>query len=859
MDVKIAFLHGTFKEDVYVCQPEGFIDAEHPSYVFKLKKALYGLKQAPRAWRFVDDILVVHVYVDDIIFGSTHPRPDIVHATCLCARYQAKPIEKHLKEVKESFIISGEPLILTQLTDYGFHFNKIPIYCDSKSAIAISFNPSSDVNAGDKPGDIDAGDKPGDVNAALEATGIFNDKDLGAEADTNNLDSSIVISPIPTTRVHKDHPKEHIIGYPTLNTQTRRMIKFSEEIAMVIQALKDPSWIEAMQEELIQFKLQDVWTLVDLPYGKRAIGSKRVFKNKLDERVARIEAIRLFLAYASFKDFIVYQIDVKSAFLYGKIEEDVYVSQPHGIEDPDFPDKVYKVKKALYGDILLVQVYVDDIIFGSKKKEMCDAFEILMHGKFQMSSIGKLTFFLGLQVKQKKDGIFISQDKYVAEILKSKDRKHSNGNFKATAKNKDGQEVDVHMYISMIGSLMYLTSLRPDVMFSVFGIQKTPAFELEAYTDSDYAGSNLDKKSTTGGCQFLGCRLISWQCKKQTVVANSTTEAEYVAASSCCGQKVKKVNDQEQIQALVDKKKVIITEDGIRSDLCFDDAEGTACLLSEAIFEGLACMGRIEAGFYGVITPLFDTMMVQDPRDIGDTPVETHQIPIFDQPLTSKPQKKQNPRRKQRNEAEVLDLQEAKAAQAKEIVALKKKVTKLNKWIKLRSRGLRRLKKFGSDDETQGRTNDDEMFRVDDIAGEEVVMDTTTGKHEEQIIEDVSTAEPVTTAAMAALKSIKPKVVVQEQEMSTTILAAATTVITAVPTPRAKGIVFHEQKQTQIPTVFSSKDKGKAKMIEPEVLIKKKDQMGIDEEYARKLEAKEQEVARLSRAQQDKEANMWIL
>ncbi|GJY48225.1 retrovirus-related pol polyprotein from transposon TNT 1-94 [Tanacetum coccineum] len=205
MDVKTAFLHGTLKEDVYVCQLKGFIDADHPSHVYKLKKALYGLKQAPRAWydelsmfllqnhffkgtidptlfirHFEDDILVVHVYVDDIIFGSTHPsRPDIVHATCICARYQANPTEKHLKEVKRIFrylqgtINIGEKLVSwsskkqdctalstaeaeyvslsaccaqvlwmrTQLTDYGFHFNKIPIYCDSESAIAISCNP----------------------------------------------------------------------------------------------------------------------------------------------------------------------------------------------------------------------------------------------------------------------------------------------------------------------------------------------------------------------------------------------------------------------------------------------------------------------------------------------------------------------------------------------------------------------------------------------------------------------------------------------------------------------------------------------------------------------------------------------
>ncbi|GJT19870.1 retrovirus-related pol polyprotein from transposon TNT 1-94 [Tanacetum coccineum] len=190
--------------------------------------------------------------------------------------------------------------------------------------------------------------------------------------------------------------------------------------------------------------------------------------------VARIEAIRLFLAYASFKDFVVYQMDVKSAFLYGKIEEEVYVSQP-----------------------------LDDIIFGSTKKSLCTEFEKMMHKKFQMSSMGELTFFLGLQVKKKEDGIFISQNKYVIEILKKfgftevKTTSTPMETQKPLLKDEDGKEVDVHLYRLMIGSLMYLTSSRPDIMFAV---------------------------------------LISWQCKKQTVVGNSTTEAEYIAASSCCGQ-----------------------------------------------------------------------------------------------------------------------------------------------------------------------------------------------------------------------------------------------------------------------------------------------------------------------------------
>nr|GFC04935.1 ribonuclease H-like domain, reverse transcriptase, RNA-dependent DNA polymerase [Tanacetum cinerariifolium] len=190
-------------------------------------------------------------------------------------------------------------------------------------------------------------------------------------------------------------------------------------------------------------------------------------------------------------------MDVKSAFLYDTIEEEVYVCQPPGFEDPKNPNKVYKVVKALYGlhqaprawyetlatyllengfqkDILLVQIYVDDIIFGATNKALCQSFEKLMKDKFQMSSMGELTIFLGLQVKQKKDGIFISQDKDVAEILKK--FRLSEGKSSSTPidaekpllKDSDGEDVDVHTYMFMIGSLMYLTSSRPDIMFAVY-------------------------------------------------------------------------------------------------------------------------------------------------------------------------------------------------------------------------------------------------------------------------------------------------------------------------------------------------------------------------------------------------------
>nr|GEZ52799.1 retrovirus-related Pol polyprotein from transposon TNT 1-94 [Tanacetum cinerariifolium] len=312
-----------------------------------------------------------------------------------------------------------------------------------------------------------------------------------------------------------------------------------------------------LESSITEEPKRKVWVLVDLPHGKRAIGTKWVFRNKKDERgiviknkarvvaqghtqekgidyegifapVARIEAIRIFLAYASFMGFMMYQMDVKSAFLYGTIEEKVYVYQPSGFEDPDHPDKVYTVVKALYG------------LHQAPKacKDLYKSFEKLMKDKFQMSSMGELTFFLGLQVKQKKDEIFISQDKYVAKILrkfgltKGKSYSTSIDTEKPLLKDLDGEDIDVHAYRSMIGSLMYLTSSRPDIMFAVCAcvhFQVTPKashlyavkrifrylkgnpnlglwypkdspFDLVAYSDSDYVGANLDRKYTTGGC-----------------------------------------------------------------------------------------------------------------------------------------------------------------------------------------------------------------------------------------------------------------------------------------------------------------------------------------------------------------------
>ncbi|GKB50168.1 putative ribonuclease H-like domain-containing protein [Tanacetum coccineum] len=423
----------------------------------------------------------------------------------------------------------------------------------SKNARNDKPQPSSDAGKKDDEGvsqeiGIDDQERPEnstqDVNTAgpittapLEAIHVdfFGDE---TELDMSNITTKYLVPSTPNTRIHKDHSLDHVIGDIQSGVLIRRMTKTSNkqgfisadyegkthedlhtylfacflsqvEPKKVIQALT----IEAMQDELLRFKLQKVWTLVDLPFSKRAIGTKWVYMNKKDKR-----------------DFVVYQMDVKSAFLYGKIEDEVYVCQPSGFEDPEFPDRVYKVEKALYGlhqalrawyetlstylldnrfqrgqidktlfnkriksDILLVQVYVDDIIFGSTKKELCTEFDKLMHKKFQMSSMGELTFFLGLQVSQKVMGL--------SSVITPMETSNP------LLKDLEAEDVDVHLYRSMIRSLMYLTASRPDIM-----------------------------KSTTEGCQFLRSMLIAWQCKKQTIVANSTTKAEYVATANCCGQ-----------------------------------------------------------------------------------------------------------------------------------------------------------------------------------------------------------------------------------------------------------------------------------------------------------------------------------
>ncbi|GJX20514.1 retrovirus-related pol polyprotein from transposon TNT 1-94 [Tanacetum coccineum] len=327
--------------------------------------------------------------------------------------------------------------------------------------------------------------------------------------------------------------------------------------------------------------------------------------------VARIEAIRIFIANAASKNITIYQMDVKTSFLNGELKEEVYVSQPKGFVDPDHPTHVYRLKKALYGlkqaprawydtlsrflldnkfskgavdptlftrktgkYILLVQIYVDDIIFALTEPKACDIFYNEMSSKFQMSMMGQMSFFLGLQVSQNPGGIFINQSKFALEILKKFGMDSCDPvdtpmvDRLKLDEDPLGIPVDQTRFRSMVGSLMYLTASRPDLVFVVcmcaryqalptkkhlealkrvfrylrgtinWGLwyPKDTAMALTAYADADHAGCQDTRRSTSGSAQFLGDKLVSWSSKKQKSTAISTTEAEYIAMSGCCAQ-----------------------------------------------------------------------------------------------------------------------------------------------------------------------------------------------------------------------------------------------------------------------------------------------------------------------------------
>ncbi|GJT94121.1 uncharacterized mitochondrial protein-like protein [Tanacetum coccineum] len=444
------------------------------------------------------------------------------------------------------------------------------------------------------------------------------DEDDGAEGDMNNLDTTIQVSPIPTTRINQDHPLDQ------------------EEPKKVIHTLKDPSCDKRLiQEDPLQFKYTRSLDLVDLPNMEKGL-------------------------YAQ-----------------GKIKEEVYVCQPPGFEDPDFPDRVYKVEKALYGLhqaprawYETLSTYLLDNGFQRGKIDKTLFIRRYKGDILLMSSKGELAFFLGLQVQQKKDGIFICQDKYVDEILKKfrftevKTASTPRETQKPLLKDEDGEEMDVHMYRLMISSLMYLTTSRPDIMFAVcqpkLGLwySKDSPFDLVAYTDSDYAGASLEIlgkrvlqqevvipwiSNTTAWNEFsstMAAAIICLATNQKFNFSKYTFESMIRNLDNLSGKflmypRFVQVFLNQQLDGLPNHKRIYIAPSHTKK-----------------IFGN---MRRVGKGFSGRVTPLFPTMVVQNQSKLGEgsaNPTNPHHTPIIIQ-LSTQPQKTQKTRKPKRKGTQV--------------------------------------------------------------------------------------------------------------------------------------------------------------------------------------------------------------
>ncbi|GJS30940.1 putative ribonuclease H-like domain-containing protein [Tanacetum coccineum] len=409
----------------------------------------------------------------------------------------------HIRFLKNKLIVTGDGLKwLFDIDSLTKSMNYVPVVADG-----LMFDSSSKISSDDEP------QPPSNAERRMKE---------GTRGMTKNTNEHGFISAVYEGKTHED-----------LHTCLFACFLSQEEPKRIAKALSDPAWVEAMQEELLQFKLQKVWILVDLPKGKRVIGTKWIFRNKKDERgiVTRNKARLVAQGYTQEEG-----IDYDEVFAHVARIEAIRLH----------PDKVYKVVKALYGlhqaprawSMLMTLSLAPD-----KQRSCCNEFEKLSKTSF-------------------------TDEFYKENYLLLRTASTPMDTEKPLLKDSDGDDVDVHLYRSMIGSLMYLTSSRPNIMFVVCAcarFQVTPKvshshavkrifrylkgqpklglwyprnspFDLVAYSNSDYVVANLERESTTGGCQFLGCILISWQCKKQTVVSTTSTEAEYVAAASCCGQ-----------------------------------------------------------------------------------------------------------------------------------------------------------------------------------------------------------------------------------------------------------------------------------------------------------------------------------
>ncbi|GKC81256.1 retrovirus-related pol polyprotein from transposon TNT 1-94 [Tanacetum coccineum] len=392
----------------------------------------------------------------------------------------------------------------------------------SSCKIGLGFDSSKASTSGTKPmtfvgssaeNETNGSTIPGSVNpSGAEKVVIVDEEDAirmnTKVVNTNNKeDESIEVEEIINMKESKNHPLDQVIGnlnQRTLRSQAQNHSDFFSFISTiepknVNETLKDESWVVAMQEELNQFIANDVWELVPLPISQSVIGTKWVFRNKLDENgiVSRNTARLVTQApkawYDRLKAFL-----IKHEYSMGMVDNTLFT-------------------KKSKSHLIIVQIYVDDIIFGSTCQNLCDDFAKIMHDEFEMSMMGELNFFLGLQIKQMEDGIFFNQSKYINEMLKkfgledSKPTKTPMSTEIKLTKDNEADSVDSSKY-------------------------QGTGIETVVYADSDHAGDYVDRKSTSGVCTFMGCCLSSWFAKKQTALAISTTEAEYVSAKKACQQ-----------------------------------------------------------------------------------------------------------------------------------------------------------------------------------------------------------------------------------------------------------------------------------------------------------------------------------
>ncbi|GJT76892.1 hypothetical protein Tco_1043617 [Tanacetum coccineum] len=756
---------------------------------------------------------------------------------------EKKNVEEPGKEASEVPSIE-EPRVNQEKDDYinstnnvntasdGNNTNNVNIVSSTVNAVGIEVNADGVKSSIELPIDLDMPE--------LEEIVYSNNEDVGAEADINNLSTFIPVSPITTTRVHKDHPVEQIIGDLHSAPRTRRMTKNlkEHEPKRVVQALKDPSWIEAMQEELLQFKLQEVWTLVELPNGKRAIGTKWVFKNKKDERgimiknkarlvaqgytqeeridydevfspATKIEAIRLFLAYALFKDFVVYQMDVKSAFLYGKIEEEVYICQPPGFEDPDFPDKVYKVEKALYGlhQAPRAGLYTKDDWNGMKKAAK-DGIEV-KSGNLRVNAVGHYLVLLReknvdfaeivdlLNANPIRYALTVSPTIYVSCIEQ----------FWSTAKTKTtktvNNETQIHAKVEGKTIVISKSSVRRDLQFDEVG---------------EGSGQPTDPQHTSTTAT------PSQPSEPTTLVANEAVHEERGDSVERAATTTTSLDAEQDSGNINRTQSTAMPNDplpkGISSGGRPRRQETMGDRPAQTRFESLSKQSNDP--------PLsrFNTL------GIGEDNMKLKELMELCTKLSER----------------VLDLETTKTAQAQEIASLKKRVKKLEKRKRSRTPGMTLFKIESDVDEDLDNPVMDEaikhVYEADkNVEGDAeqvsaAAVDVSTGDAVNTAGTEVNTASALVTTTGVSVSTAEPTTpptttVFEDEDLT----IAQTLVKMKSEKSKVRGVVMKEPSETATrPTVppqqHDPKDKGKAKMVEQENPLKKKDQIKFDEEVA---------------------------